>query len=88
MFGGQVLQASGPDDDLYLLASQLVQSDPVGPVLPAGHKFEQSSLLSLPAGDDVWEGQSIHKSFEVDPRAPEYLPWPQSRQASAPAAVL
>ena len=88
MFGGQVLQASGPDDDLYVLASQLVQGDPVGPVLPAGHKFEQSSSLSLPAGDDVWEGQRIHKPSEVDPRALECLPWPQSRQASAPADVL
>ena len=68
------LQASGPDEDLNFEASHVTQSDPAGPVLPAGHRSEQSSLPSLPAGDVVCEGHCKHSSPEVAPLAPEYLP--------------
>jgi len=54
--GGQAVHGALPEKDLYFPATQAEQ-DPVGPVLPAGHKFEQSLKAPLPAGDVVPAGQ-------------------------------
>jgi hypothetical protein len=76
------LQASGPDEDLNFEASHAVQ-DPAGPVVPAGHKSEQSSSVSLPDGEVVLEGHCTHRASDVAPGVLEYLPMAHRRQSDA-----
>lgn len=70
---GQEVHFSGPEIDLYVPASHL-KHDPAGPVLPAGHRSEQSSSALLPAGDVISAGHAKHVASDIAPVTPEYVP--------------
>ena len=83
---GHTVQFAAPDDALYLPASQLVQSPPLGPIVPGSHS--QSEMDELPAGDDDDAGQSEQAPADVAPSCDENVPGAHSLQASAPAIDL
>jgi hypothetical protein len=85
-FSGHSKQASAPAAVLYFPAIHVEHGPPPGPVAPASHV--QLVKAELPAGASELVGQSKHVESAIAPTAVEYLPCPQSLQASGPAAVL
>jgi hypothetical protein len=77
----QSVHAADPVDALHLPATHAVHGPPVGPENPVLQMLQ----LTLPAGEEEFDGQAMHAEA---PTAVEYVPAPQSVHAADPVDAV
>jgi hypothetical protein len=77
----QSVHTADPVDAVYLPATHAVHGPPVGPENPVLQMLQ----LTLPAGEEEFDGQAMHAEA---PTAVEYVPVPQSVHAADPVDAL